>query len=64
MPFSFGLLIIFTMELDKLSLEFERALEDARHFAERRGEAFMTPVHLLHVMLHTNGALAAMALRS
>ncbi len=49
------------MELDKLSLEFERALEDARHFAERRGEAFMTPVHLLHVMLDTNGALAAMA---
>jgi ATP-dependent Clp protease ATP-binding subunit ClpB len=49
------------MELDKLSLEFERALEDARHLAERRGEAFITPVHLLHVMLDTNGALAAMA---
>jgi ATP-dependent Clp protease ATP-binding subunit ClpB len=49
------------MELDKLSLEFERALEDARHFAERRGEAFITPIHLLHVMLDTNGALAAMA---
>jgi ATP-dependent Clp protease ATP-binding subunit ClpB len=49
------------MELDKLSLEFERALEDARHFAERRGEAFITPVHLLHVMLDTGGVLAAMA---
>jgi len=49
------------MELDKLSLEFERALEDARHFAERRGEAFITPIHLLHVMLDTGGALAAMA---
>jgi ATP-dependent Clp protease ATP-binding subunit ClpB len=61
LSFSFGPLNIFIMELDKLSLEFERALEDARHFAERRGEAFMTPVHLLHVMLDTNGALAAMA---
>jgi ATP-dependent Clp protease ATP-binding subunit ClpB len=49
------------MELDKLSLEFERALEDARHFAERRGEAFISPIHLLHVMLDTGGALAAMA---
>src|SRR5262249_24060988 len=48
------------MELDKLSLEFERALEDARHFAERRGEAFITPIHLLHVMLDTGGVLAAM----
>jgi len=49
------------MELDKLSLEFDRALEDARHFAERRGEAFITPLHLLHVMLENNGALATMA---
>src|SRR6266545_3669874 len=49
------------MELDKLSLEFERALEDARHFAERRGEAFISPIHLLHVILDTGGALAAMA---
>ena len=49
------------MELDKLSLEFERALGDARHFAERRGEAFITPIHLLHVMLESGGALAAMA---
>jgi ATP-dependent Clp protease ATP-binding subunit ClpB len=49
------------MELDKLSLEFERALEDARHFAERRGEAFITPIHLLHVLLDTGGSLAAMA---
>jgi ATP-dependent Clp protease ATP-binding subunit ClpB len=49
------------MELDKLSLEFERALEDARHFSERRGEAFISPIHLLHVMLDTGGALAAMA---
>jgi ATP-dependent Clp protease ATP-binding subunit ClpB len=49
------------MELDKLSLEFERALEDARHFAERRGEAFISPIHLLHVMLDTGGALAVMA---
>src|SRR5215510_9760178 len=49
------------MELNKLSLEFDRALEDARHFAERRGEAFISPLHLLHVMLENNGALAAIA---
>jgi ATP-dependent Clp protease ATP-binding subunit ClpB len=48
------------MELDKLSLEFERALEDARHFAKRRGEAFITPIHLLHAMLDTGGVLSAM----
>src|SRR5262245_6323383 len=48
------------MELDKLSLEFDRALEDARHFAERRGEALIAPFHLLHVMLENNGALAPM----
>ncbi|MBO0859036.1 MAG: ATP-dependent Clp protease ATP-binding subunit, partial [Chloracidobacterium sp.] len=49
------------MELDKLSLELEHALEAARHFAERRGEAFITPVHLLHVMIESGGSLAAMA---
>ena len=49
------------MQLDKLSLEFERALENARHFAERRGEAFMTPVHLLSVLFDNGGPLAAMA---
>lgn len=49
------------MQLDKLSLEFERALEDSRHFAERRGEPFITPTHLLHVMFDGGGALAAMA---
>ncbi len=49
------------MQLDKLSLEFERALEDARHFAERRGEPFMTPAHLLYVMFDGGGPLAALA---
>lgn len=49
------------MQLDKLSLEFERALEDARHFAERRVEPFITPAHLLHVMFDGGGALAGLA---
>lgn len=49
------------MQLDKLSLEFERALEDARHFAERRVEPFITPAHLLHVMFDGGGALASLA---
>jgi ATP-dependent Clp protease ATP-binding subunit ClpB len=51
------------MELDKFSLEFERSLETAREFAERRGEALIAPAHLLHVMLETGGALSAMAER-
>src|SRR5262245_34399080 len=49
------------MQLDKLSIEFERALENARHFAERRDDAFIAPVHLLHVVFENHGALAAIA---
>lgn len=51
------------MELDRLSLEFERALENARHFAERRGETFITLNHLLYVMLDRGGALRPLAER-
>jgi ATP-dependent Clp protease ATP-binding subunit ClpB len=48
------------MELDRLSPDFERSLEDARHFAERRGEAFITWSHLLYVMLDSGGALSSL----
>lgn len=48
------------MELDRLSLDFERSLEDARHFAERCEEAFITSSHLLYVMLDSGGALASL----
>ncbi len=49
------------MELDRFSLEVEKALEDARHLAERRGDAFITPSHLFHVMLDGGGVLRALA---
>jgi ATP-dependent Clp protease ATP-binding subunit ClpA len=49
------------MELDRLSLELERALEDARHLAERRGNALITINHLLYVLLDKGGALRPMA---
>jgi ATP-dependent Clp protease ATP-binding subunit ClpB len=45
------------MELNRLSLEFERALERARDIAERRAAAFITPSHLLSAMLDEGGAL-------
>src|SRR5262249_12982043 len=45
------------MELDRLSLELERSLEDARHLAERRGTALITVDHLLYVLLDKGGAL-------
>lgn len=48
------------MLLDKISLELARALEDARHYAERREDAFITPAHLLYVMMEDNGALASL----
>jgi ATP-dependent Clp protease ATP-binding subunit ClpA len=49
------------MELDRLSLELERALEDARHLAERRGSALITVYHLLYVLLDKGGALRPIA---
>jgi ATP-dependent Clp protease ATP-binding subunit ClpB len=48
------------MELDRLSLDFERSLEDARHSAERQRNAFITPTHLLRVMLDKGGALRSL----
>ena len=49
------------MELDRLSLELERSLEDARHLAERRGVALITVNHLLYVLLDKGGPLRAIA---
>src|SRR5215831_6272060 len=49
------------MELDRLSLELERSLEDARHLAERRGAALITIDHLLYVLLDRGGVLRPMA---
>src|SRR5215813_10373896 len=49
------------MELDRLSLELERSLEDARHRAERRGAALITIDHLLYVLLDRGGGLRPMA---
>ena len=49
------------MELDRLSLEFEQALSNARDLAERRGQAFITSSHLLYVMLETGGSLGPLA---
>src|SRR5262245_29555025 len=49
------------MELDRLSLELERSLEDARHLAERRGTALITIDHLLYVLLDSGGVLRPVA---
>jgi ATP-dependent Clp protease ATP-binding subunit ClpB len=49
------------MELDRLSMELERALEDARHLAERRGNALITANHLLYVLLDKGGSLRPVA---
>src|SRR5262245_7976883 len=49
------------MELDRLSMELERALEDARHLAERRGAALITIHHLLYVLLDKGGTLRPVA---
>src|SRR5262249_13102456 len=49
------------MELDRLSVELERSLEDARHLAERRGVALITIDHLLYVLLDSGGALRPIA---
>lgn len=48
------------MQLDKLSLEFEHALEAARQLAARRNEALMAPAHLLHVLFDVRGALGTL----
>src|SRR2546427_7487360 len=51
------------MELDKLSIELERSLQEARDFAEKRAEKHITPRHLLYVMLDHRVVLRALAER-
>src|SRR5262245_45089413 len=45
------------MELNRLSLECEQALERARDCAERQGDAWITPLHVLSTMLDERGVL-------
>ena len=47
------------LNLDKLSGNYEEALERARLLAEKRQQAQITPFHLLYVVLETDGAIAA-----
>src|SRR6185436_17209285 len=48
------------IDLDKLSEDFESALESARALAEERGHSLITPPHMLYVLLDRESALAAM----
>jgi ATP-dependent Clp protease ATP-binding subunit ClpB len=48
------------INLDRLSTELEEALERARVLAEQRQQAYITPLHLLYVLLDQDTALAAM----
>lgn len=46
--------------LDKLSAEFESALDRARHFAEERSHASIAPEHLLYVMFEDKAMTASL----
>ncbi|MFZ0964839.1 MAG: AAA family ATPase [Terriglobia bacterium] len=45
------------IDLDKLSPELEVALERARLLAEQRQQAWITPLHMLYVLLDSDGPL-------
>ena len=47
------------LNLDKLSGNYEDALERARLLAEKRQQSLITPFHLLYVVLETDGPIAA-----
>lgn len=47
------------LDLNRLSEELEDALEQARLLAEQRHSAYITPTHLLYVLLDKESALAA-----
>ncbi|MBI5083459.1 MAG: AAA family ATPase [Acidobacteria bacterium] len=47
------------IDLDKISNELEDALERSRMLAEQRGQAQITPLHMLFVLLDGESALAA-----
>jgi len=48
-----------TIALDKLSLDFESALDRARLFAEQRRHGTITPEHLLFILLDDETAMTA-----
>jgi ATP-dependent Clp protease ATP-binding subunit ClpB len=52
------------MDLNKLSDELEDALEQARMLAEQRQQAFISPAHILYVLLDHESSLAATLERS
>ena len=47
------------IDLNKLSDEMEDALERARMLAEQRQQAFISPAHILYVLLDKDTSLAA-----
>ena len=47
------------IDLNKLSDELEDALEQARMLAEQRQQAFISPAHILYVLLDKDSVLAA-----
>src|ERR1700747_1458902 len=50
--------------LDKLSGEFESALDRARLFTEERGHASITPEHLLFILLNEETSMTACLIRA
>ena len=48
------------MQLVRISLAFERGLDDARHVAERRGDAFITLSHVLLQSVATDQSCASL----
>lgn len=48
------------INLDKISNELEDALERSRMLAEQRGQAQITPLHMLYVLLDAESPLAAL----
>ncbi|MCU1224446.1 MAG: ATPase domain protein [Edaphobacter sp.] len=52
------------LPLDKLSAEFESALDRARYFAEERRHASIAPEHLLYVLLDGDTAVTAYLIRA
>jgi len=52
------------IDLNKLSDELEDALEHARMLAEQRQQAFISPAHILYVLLDKDNSLVAMLERA
>jgi ATP-dependent Clp protease ATP-binding subunit ClpB len=53
-----------TIDLNKLSDDLEGALERARMLAEQRQQAFISPAHILYVLLDSDSSLAAILERA